>query len=179
MPRHDGLRRLVQHLNYIYKSEPALWDLDDTYEGFEWIDFHDADNSVVAFMRKSREGDVIVFVGERDAAGAARLSARRPGVPGSIARSSTPTRKPTAAATSATWAGIETEDVPWMGANIPFSFSLPPLATLAFKLDRRNRSATVVKLVQCFDTLYVSRSSFNLPQYRWRQKYGHWCCGAF
>ena len=59
---HDGLRRLVQHLNYVYKSEPALWDLDDTYDGFEWIDFHDADNSVVAFLRKSQEGDVIVFV---------------------------------------------------------------------------------------------------------------------
>ncbi|HXM32769.1 MAG TPA: 1,4-alpha-glucan branching protein GlgB, partial [Chthoniobacterales bacterium] len=61
LPRHDGLRRLVQHLNYVYKSEPALWDQDDSYEGFEWIDFHDADNSVVAFMRRSRAGDVIVF----------------------------------------------------------------------------------------------------------------------
>ena len=46
LPKHDGLRRLVQHLNYVYQSEPALWDLDDTYDGFEWIDFHDADNSV-------------------------------------------------------------------------------------------------------------------------------------
>src|SRR5438094_1330780 len=35
LPRHDELRRLVQHLNYIYKSEPALWQLDDTYEGFD------------------------------------------------------------------------------------------------------------------------------------------------
>ncbi|MGI9114679.1 MAG: 1,4-alpha-glucan branching protein GlgB [Chthoniobacterales bacterium] len=61
-PLHDGLRRLVQHLNYLYKSEPALWDLDDTYDGFEWIDFSDAANSVVSFIRKSREGDVIVFV---------------------------------------------------------------------------------------------------------------------
>ena len=55
LPRHDGLRRLVQHLNYVYKNEPALWDQDDTYEGFDWIDFHDADNSVVAFLRKSRD----------------------------------------------------------------------------------------------------------------------------
>jgi 1,4-alpha-glucan branching enzyme len=61
LPRHDRLRRLVQHLNGVYKTEPALWELDDTHEGFEWIDFHDADNSVVAFMRRSRGGDVIVF----------------------------------------------------------------------------------------------------------------------
>jgi len=56
------VRRLVQHLNYLYKSEPALWDQDDTYEGFEWIDFHDAENSVVAWLRKSREGEMIVFI---------------------------------------------------------------------------------------------------------------------
>src|SRR5204863_69332 len=35
LPRHDGLRRLVQHLNYTYKSEPALWDQDDSYAGFD------------------------------------------------------------------------------------------------------------------------------------------------
>src|SRR5207237_2110074 len=29
LPRHDGLRRLVQHLNYTYKNEPALWEQDD------------------------------------------------------------------------------------------------------------------------------------------------------
>src|SRR5437867_1812909 len=62
LPRHDGLRRLVQHLNYTYKSERALWDLDDSYAGFDWIDFHDADNSVVAFLRKSRAGEMIAFV---------------------------------------------------------------------------------------------------------------------
>ncbi len=61
-PLHDGLRRLVQQLNHLYKSEPALWNLDDTYDGFEWIDFSDAANSVVSFMRKSREGDVIIFI---------------------------------------------------------------------------------------------------------------------
>ena len=47
LPRHDGLRRLVQHLNYTYKNESALWQLDDTYDGFNWIDFHDTDSSVI------------------------------------------------------------------------------------------------------------------------------------
>ena len=61
-PEHGGLRRLVQHLNWVYRNEPALFDQDDTYEGFEWIDFHDSDNSVVAFLRKSRGGDRIAFV---------------------------------------------------------------------------------------------------------------------
>ena len=61
-PEHDGLRRLVQHLNHLYTHEPAFYELDDTYEGFEWIDFGDADNSVISFARKSRGGDVLLFV---------------------------------------------------------------------------------------------------------------------
>jgi 1,4-alpha-glucan branching enzyme len=36
--------------------------LDDSYDGFEWIDFRDADNSVWSFMRKSRTGESILFV---------------------------------------------------------------------------------------------------------------------
>src|SRR5256714_11704964 len=61
-PLHDGLKRLVQHLNYTYKSEPALWQQDDSFERFEWIDFHDADNSVVSFLRRARERGNIVFI---------------------------------------------------------------------------------------------------------------------
>ncbi|MGC1480051.1 MAG: 1,4-alpha-glucan branching protein GlgB [Chthoniobacterales bacterium] len=57
-----GLNRLIQHLNWLYRSEPALFDQDDSYDGFEWIDFNDADNTVWSFMRKSKNGDVIVFV---------------------------------------------------------------------------------------------------------------------
>src|SRR5436309_2437703 len=62
LPKHDGLRRLVQHLNYIYKNEPALWQQDDSYDGFEWIDFHDADNSLFWLGRKPRKAELISFI---------------------------------------------------------------------------------------------------------------------
>ena len=41
---HDGLRRLVQHLNWLYSMSPrsSIWTTPS--EGFEWIDFHDSDN---------------------------------------------------------------------------------------------------------------------------------------
>ena len=52
----------MQHLNYTYKNEPALWQLDDTYDGFDWIDFHDAEKSVVSFLRKSRDGEIVAFI---------------------------------------------------------------------------------------------------------------------
>ena len=60
-PMHDGLRRLVQHLNWLYVHEPAYYELDDSSEGFEWIDSNDSDNTVWSFMRKGRN-QTLVFV---------------------------------------------------------------------------------------------------------------------
>jgi 1,4-alpha-glucan branching enzyme len=59
---HKGLSRLMQHLNWLYTHEPSFYELDDSYDGFEWIDFTDADNSVWSFLRKSRGGEKILFV---------------------------------------------------------------------------------------------------------------------
>src|SRR5438874_4200271 len=135
LPRHDGVRRLVQHLNYVYKSEPALWQLDDSYEGFDWIDFHDADNSVVSFLRKSREGDVVAFV--VNATPVVRYNYRL-GVPESgFYRELINTDAETYGGSNVgNLGGVQSEDVPWMGREHSILVHLPPLATLAFKLER-------------------------------------------
>ncbi|MGB9475956.1 MAG: 1,4-alpha-glucan branching protein GlgB [Candidatus Udaeobacter sp.] len=135
LPQHDGLRRLVQHLNYIYKSEPALWQLDDSYEGFDWIDLHDADNSVVSFMRKSREGDVVAFV--VNATPMVRYDYRL-GVPESgFYRELINTDAETYGGSNVgNLGGVRTQDVPWMGRAQSILINLPPLATVAFKLEK-------------------------------------------
>jgi 1,4-alpha-glucan branching enzyme len=135
LPPHDGLRRLVQHLNYIYKSEPALWQLDDSYAGFDWIDLHDADNSVVSFLRKSREGDVVAFV--INATPIVRYDYRL-GVPESgFYREFINTDAETYGGSNVgNFGGIQTQDVPWMGREHSILIHLPPLATLAFKLQK-------------------------------------------
>jgi 1,4-alpha-glucan branching enzyme len=135
LPPHDGLRRLVQHLNYIYKSEPALWQLDDSYEGFDWIDLHDADNSVVSFLRKSREGDVVAFI--VNATPMVRYDYRL-GVPESgFYREFINTDAETYGGSNVgNFGGIQTQDVPWMGREHSILIHLPPLATLAFKLQK-------------------------------------------
>ncbi len=135
LPRHDGVRRLVQHLNYVYKNEPALWQLDDTYEGFDWIDLHDADNSVVSFLRKSRDGDIVAFV--VNATPVVRYNYHL-GVPESgFYRELINTDAETYGGSNVgNLGGIQTEDVPWMGREHSILIHLPPLATVAFKLQR-------------------------------------------
>ncbi|MFL6568169.1 MAG: alpha amylase C-terminal domain-containing protein, partial [Chthoniobacterales bacterium] len=134
-PKHDGLRRLVQHLNYVYKNEPALWDLDDTYEGFEWIDFHDADNSSVAFLRKARNGDTIVFVVN---ATPQVLHGYRIGVPeAGFYREIINTDGETYGGTNVgNMGGLEAAQQEWQGRRYSLQVEVPPLATIAFKLER-------------------------------------------
>jgi 1,4-alpha-glucan branching enzyme len=60
---HKGLQRFVKDLNRVYVSEPALYELDFDPAGFEWIDFRDADSSVVSFIRRGKAPDqTLVFV---------------------------------------------------------------------------------------------------------------------
>jgi 1,4-alpha-glucan branching enzyme len=56
-PAHQGVQRLVRDLNHVYRSEPALHARDLDPRGFEWVDFHDAEGSVISFLRLGQEGD--------------------------------------------------------------------------------------------------------------------------
>ena len=49
---HQGVQQLVADLNRFYKNEPALYEKQFSSEGFEWINYGDAENSVLVFMRK-------------------------------------------------------------------------------------------------------------------------------
>jgi 1,4-alpha-glucan branching enzyme len=59
---HTGLYRWIQHLNIFYRGERAMHELDFDPAGFEWIDFGDADNSVISFLRKGRSPNHAILV---------------------------------------------------------------------------------------------------------------------
>jgi 1,4-alpha-glucan branching enzyme len=59
---HYGLWLWVRDLNYLYRNEPALHDLDFEASGFEWVDFSDQDQSVISYLRKGREAHEVMLV---------------------------------------------------------------------------------------------------------------------
>jgi 1,4-alpha-glucan branching enzyme len=60
---HRRFQAFCAAINELYKSEPAMYEVDFHYTGFEWIDFHDSHNSIVAFIRRAkRREDHLVFV---------------------------------------------------------------------------------------------------------------------
>lgn len=59
---HKGIKDLVTDLNILYRNNPALYEKQFSNEGFEWIDYGDAENSVISFIRKGNnsEEDLVV-----------------------------------------------------------------------------------------------------------------------
>ena len=60
---HKKMQTYVKDLNNFYKNEKALFEVDFSYEGFEWIDCNDREHSIVSFIRKGKDWrDTLVFL---------------------------------------------------------------------------------------------------------------------
>jgi 1,4-alpha-glucan branching enzyme len=131
-PMHAGLRRLVQHLNFLYRKEPALWQLDDSYEGFEWIDFHDAESSIVAYFRKAHDGSTLIFAVNATPVPryAYRIGAAGEGWYEEVLNTDADTY---GGGNVGNYGGVHADAIPWQGQSHSISINLPPLGVVAFK----------------------------------------------
>ena len=60
--RHPQVQKCVKALNHLYRSTPALYEVDKSWNGFQWITANDSDNSVLAFLRTDAHGGTILCV---------------------------------------------------------------------------------------------------------------------
>jgi 1,4-alpha-glucan branching enzyme len=61
-PLHQGMRRLVRDLAHLYCETPALYRYEFDWQGFEWIDCNDGEQSVLSYLRKGDEDEVVVTI---------------------------------------------------------------------------------------------------------------------
>ena len=61
-PMHTGMQNYVRHLNRFYRDTPALYQQDQSWDGFTWLNDMDYNRSCLAFMRTARDGKKIVAV---------------------------------------------------------------------------------------------------------------------
>ena len=59
---HRGIQKLAADLNKLLASEPALHQVDFDWQGFEWVDANDSDNSVYSFIRRGKNPDELLIV---------------------------------------------------------------------------------------------------------------------
>jgi 1,4-alpha-glucan branching enzyme len=133
---HEGVRRLVADLNRLLQEEQALWRLDLRPEGFEWINVHDAENSVFSFLRLSGEpGEELLVVANFTPM--PRLG-YRVGVPApGLWRERLNTDAACYGGSNLGNAGgVASENEGWDGRPWSLRLDLPPLGLLIFRRER-------------------------------------------
>ncbi|BCD68140.1 1,4-alpha-glucan branching protein GlgB [Nitratiruptor sp. YY09-18] len=59
-PKHKALQRMLQDLNTLYKTTPALYQWDEKREGFMWLNEKDWQRSVLSFARVAKDESIVV-----------------------------------------------------------------------------------------------------------------------
>jgi 1,4-alpha-glucan branching enzyme len=54
-PLHENLQNYVKDLLHVYKKYPSLWESDDDWDGFSWINANDGDRSIFSFVRHAKD----------------------------------------------------------------------------------------------------------------------------
>jgi 1,4-alpha-glucan branching enzyme len=137
-PEHAGVQRWVADLNRVYRSEPALHEIDFDAAGFEWIDCSDADNSVFAFLRKARNGEAVLAVCHFTPVARQnyRVGVPWPGFWRELLNSDATHY---GGAGRGNLGGLASNPVPAHGRMHSLTLTLPPLSMMLFKCEK-NRS---------------------------------------
>ncbi len=59
---HAKMKQYVRDINRYYRQDQSFWQVDDNWQGFEWIDCHDSCQSIISFLRKSRDGEFTIVL---------------------------------------------------------------------------------------------------------------------
>lgn len=60
--KHKKLNRFAKELNHFYIDNAALWEYEDSWDGFKWINDSDNENSVFTYIRRGKKKDDYVYV---------------------------------------------------------------------------------------------------------------------
>ncbi len=134
---HIGLRRFVTELNQLYRSEPSMYEIDFDYRGFEWIDFHDVEGSVISFLRRAKNHDdftLFVFNFTPVPRTGYRIGVPAPGFYREALNSDSAFYWGSNVGNSG---GVYAEDIPFQHRPYSVSITLPPLSAVIFKPEKR------------------------------------------
>lgn len=131
--RHKGLQRYVADLNRLYQSEPALYEVDFDWQGFEWIDLHDSDNSTITYIRYAKEKtQPVICAGNFTPVPREQY---RMGVPqgGYYRELLNSDSELYGGSNMGNGGGVNADPIPWHGQPFSILVTLPPLSVVFFK----------------------------------------------
>lgn len=129
--QHKGMQTLVKDLNEVYGRYPALHHHDFEHQGFEWIDCHDVQQSIISYRRKFNDEELIVILNFTPVPRKGyRIGVPRPGVYYEIFNSDSHFYDGSNVGNGA----AATQPQPWMNQNQSILLTLPPLAGIILKM---------------------------------------------
>jgi 1,4-alpha-glucan branching enzyme len=129
---HRGVQQLCRDLNHLYRQKPALYELDFESNGFSWIDCHDADQSIISFIRRGTHSFAIIALNFTPVPRENyRIGVPTPGVYKEIFNSDAACY---GGSNLGNGAGVESEQIAWMNQQHSVMLTLPPLAGIILEL---------------------------------------------
>jgi 1,4-alpha-glucan branching enzyme len=129
-PFHRGLQQMVKDLNRVYRSEPALYEVDFEPAGFQWMDCSDWEQSVVTFCRFARNQTTLLLCAcnfTPITRQGYRVGVPRPGYYREILNTDAALYGGSDVGNSG---GVPSEPTPWHGQPHSVVLTLPPLAAV-------------------------------------------------
>jgi 1,4-alpha-glucan branching enzyme len=129
---HRGVQQLCRDLNHLYRQKPALYELDFESNGFSWIDCHDADQSIISFIRRGTHSFAIIALNFTPVPRENyRIGVPTLGVYKEIFNSDAACY---GGSNLGNGAGVESEQIAWMNQQYSVMLTLPPLAGIILEL---------------------------------------------
>ncbi len=132
---HARLQNYSRALNKFYVDNKSLWQVDFDWNGFQWIDCNDNDNSIVSFIRKAEKSDDYLIVVCNFTPNA--REDYRIGVPdsGSYVEVFNSDAEEFGGSGVTNSTSLKTENFPWHNRSHSITLTIPPLATIFLKHD--------------------------------------------
>ena len=143
-PMHTKMLAYSKALNKFYVESKALWQVDFDWNGFQWIDCNDNENSVVALVRRAEErSDFLVCV--HNFTPEVRHSYRI-GVPtkGTYVEVFNSDLEEFGGSGVVNAGDITSEDYPFHGRDQSIVITVPPLATVFYRLKGQSGAGTPI-----------------------------------
>ena len=132
-PLHRGMQLLVKDLNRLYASWPALHRHEFNWQGFEWIDCHDSEQSVLAFLRKGDEGEMAIVVVNFTPVPRQNYRVGVPSKGGYVEVLNSDSSHYGGGNMGNGAEVLQAEEIPWMNRPYSLALAVPPLAAIVLR----------------------------------------------
>ncbi|WP_046023365.1 1,4-alpha-glucan branching protein GlgB [Magnetospira sp. QH-2] len=130
-PLHKGMQTLIADLNKVYREHPSLPQQDCEPEGFRWVENHDVDQSVFAYLRYGKDGSVMLVINSFTPVVRQGYRLGVP-VPGAWVECVNTDKSEYGGSGVMNEGDLWTEDLAWHDQPYSLNITIPPLATVTF-----------------------------------------------